>query len=56
MNWLLVTCLAAFALVAAKLLGFIAWPWWYIAAPLWLWAGIVLILVGLLAALWRSPR
>ena len=55
MNWLILTCLAALVLIAAKLLGLIAWSWWIVTAPLWLWAVIVLIVGGALAILSRRP-
>jgi hypothetical protein len=58
MRWLLgIGFLAAIALIAAKLLGLIGWSWWIVAAPLWLWAVIVLAAGGLLVALLRHlPR
>jgi len=55
LNWRLVTCLAALALIAAKLLGLMDWSWWLVTAPLWLWAVIVLITGGALTALLSRP-
>ena len=34
--------------VAAKLFGYIDWSWWWVFAPLWIEAAIVLVLVVLL--------
>lgn len=29
-----------------KLLGFIAWSWWWVTAPLWIPAVIILLIIG----------
>ena len=33
--------------VAAKLFGYIDWSWWWVFAPLWIEAAIVLVLIVL---------
>lgn len=30
-----------------KLTGVIAWSWWWVTAPLWIWFGILVILIVL---------
>ena len=35
-----------------KLLGKIAWSWWWVFSPLWIFAGIVVVILTALLALW----
>ncbi|MGW0245092.1 hypothetical protein ACWDYH_00480 [Nocardia goodfellowii] len=40
-----------------KLTGFIAWSWWWVTAPLWAPALIVLLLLGgFVFAFWRGAK
>ena len=39
------------ALIASKLLGCVAWSWWWITAPLWVPLAVVAILVAFLSVI-----
>ena len=41
------TGLLTLLFVAAKLFGYIDWSWWWVFAPLWIEAAIVLVLIVL---------
>ena len=42
--------LLTIAFIVLKLTGVIAWSWWWVLAPLWIPAAIVIILVMLIVA------
>ncbi|WP_269929963.1 hypothetical protein [Aminobacter sp. HY435] len=43
--------LLAILFIALKLTGYIAWPWWWVLAPLWAPIGILLLILGIVLAL-----
>ncbi len=47
MDWLFVVGVAVLlAFLTFKIASMFGWPWWLVAAPLWLWAVIVLTALG----------
>ena len=38
--------------VISKLFGKITWSWWWVFSPLWIFAGIVVVILTALLALW----
>ena len=44
----LLTVLLTVVFVVLKLCGVIAWSWWWVLAPLWISAGLKLIIFGIL--------
>jgi len=36
-----------------KLVGIIAWSWWWVTAPLWLGWGTILLVWGVIVLVWR---
>lgn len=37
--------------IGLKLAGYIAWPWWAVLFPVWIWLGMFVIIAGLIAAI-----
>lgn len=40
--------------ITLKLVGYIDWPWWWVLAPLWISACIVVAIIGVVA--WAATR
>ena len=51
------TGLLAILFIALKLTGVIAWSWWWVLSPLWIGAGIALLVVaGIVLAIILKSR
>lgn len=46
----------AILFIALKLTGVIAWSWWWVLSPLWISAGIVLVIGLVIFALSKAGR
>lgn len=42
--------LLTIAFIVLKLTGFIAWSWWWVLSPLWISAGVVVLVLAIVAA------
>ena len=42
--------------IVLKLVGVIAWSWWWVLAPVWISAGLAFILLALAVLVWATTR
>lgn len=50
------TGLLAVLFIGLKLTGYIAWSWWWVLSPIWISAGLAVVLLGIVGVVWLTKK